>query len=85
MWRHHATIRLHAPASEVAAKVPPAAVVEAVDERSCLLKAGADTLEYLALYLGLLDADFDVVDSPEFAGHLRKLIGRFGRAISAPA
>ncbi|WP_436498506.1 helix-turn-helix transcriptional regulator [Actinokineospora sp. HUAS TT18] len=81
LWRHHATIRLHAPASAVAAKVPPAVVVEAVDDHHCLLKAGADTLEYLALYLGLLDVDFDVVDSPEFAEHLRKLIGRFGRAV----
>ncbi|WP_410658735.1 helix-turn-helix transcriptional regulator [Amycolatopsis sp. lyj-112] len=82
LWRHHATIRLHAPAAEAAAKVPPAVVVEAVDEHTCLLKAGADTLEYLALYLGLLDTDFDVVDSPEFAEHLRKLIGRFSRAVS---
>ncbi|UJW33085.1 YafY family transcriptional regulator [Saccharothrix sp. AJ9571] len=82
LWRHHATIRVHAPASAVAAKVPPAVVVEAVDEHHCLLKAGADTLEYLALYLGLLDVDFDIVDSPDFAEHLRKLIDRFGRAIA---
>ncbi|WET81298.1 WYL domain-containing protein [Amycolatopsis sp. QT-25] len=83
LWRHHATIRLHAPAAEAAAKVPPAVVVEAVDERTCVLKAGADTLEYLALYLGMLDTDFDVVDSPDFAGHLRKLIGRFSRAVDS--
>jgi predicted DNA-binding transcriptional regulator YafY len=33
----------------------------------------------------LVGWDVDRQDSPEVTGHLRKLIGRFGRAISAPA
>ena len=40
---------------------PPAAgMVETIDERTCLLHTGADTLETLAVYLGMLGADFEV-------------------------
>jgi hypothetical protein len=35
----------------------------------------------LALYLGMLDADFEIVDSPELVDALRKLVGRYQRAI----
>jgi hypothetical protein len=34
----------------------------------------------LALYLGMLDADFEIVDSPELSDALRALAGRFQRA-----
>ncbi|WP_458685835.1 hypothetical protein [Nocardia tengchongensis] len=36
----------------------------------------------LALYLGLLDADFDIVDSPELVAALRTLIDRYQRAVT---
>jgi len=40
----------------------------------------------LALYLGMLDADFQIVDSPELTDALRKLTRRYQRAIdSTPA
>jgi hypothetical protein len=34
----------------------------------------------LALYLGLLDADFDIIDAPELADALRTLAARYHRA-----
>jgi hypothetical protein len=37
----------------------------------------------LALYLGMLDADFTIVDSPELVNALRKLTGRYQRAVDA--
>ena len=37
----------------------------------------------LALYLGLLDADFEIVDSPELADALRALAARYQRAADA--
>ena len=37
----------------------------------------------LALYLGLLDADFTVVDSPDLVDALRTLTRRYQRAIDA--
>jgi hypothetical protein len=37
----------------------------------------------LALYLGLLEADFTIVDAPELLDALATLASRFGRAIDA--
>jgi hypothetical protein len=36
-----------------------------------------------AIWLGMLDADFDVGDSPELAGHLHRLAARYERAAGA--
>ena len=37
----------------------------------------------LALYLGMLDADFSIVGSPELVDALRKLTSRYQRAIDS--
>jgi hypothetical protein len=37
----------------------------------------------LALYLGMLDADFSIADSPELVEALRKLASRYQRAIDS--
>jgi predicted DNA-binding transcriptional regulator YafY len=80
-WRYHARVRVDAPAEEIRRKVPAAAgVVEAVDEGTCLLHTGADTLETLAVYLGMLGADFEVGEPPELVAHLRALADRYRRA-----
>ena len=59
--------------------------VEPVDERTCIATVGADDPSLLALYLGLLDADFDVIDAPELAEELGKLARRFTRAAGGAA
>jgi predicted DNA-binding transcriptional regulator YafY len=80
-WRYHAQVTVHAPAEQVRRRVPPAAgVVEAVGEGTCLLRTGADTLETLAVYLGMLGADFEVGEPPELVAHLRDLADRYRRA-----
>ena len=80
-WRYHARVRVHAPAEEIRRRIPAAAgVVEAVDEGTCLLRTGADTLETLAVYLGMLGADFKVDEPPELVAHLRDLADRYRRA-----
>src|ERR1043165_532369 len=55
--------------------------VESLGEDRCAFEPGSDHPEMLALYLGLLDADFTTVDAPELAGALRRLAGRYQRAI----
>ena len=45
------------------------------------LHTGADTLETLAVYLGMLGADFEVDAPPELVAHLRELADRYRRAI----
>ncbi|MCK2215417.1 YafY family transcriptional regulator [Actinomadura sp. ATCC 31491] len=80
-WRHRARVTVHAPAEVVAGRISPAAgTLEHLDERTCVLHTGADTIEALAVHLGLLDADFDVTGPPELIAHLRRLAVRYTRA-----
>jgi predicted DNA-binding transcriptional regulator YafY len=79
-WHYRAKVLLHAPADAFADGLPPAVELEPVDERSCIATTGADNPYLLAVYLGMLDVDFDVIDSPELAEQLRKLARRYTRA-----
>jgi hypothetical protein len=55
--------------------------VESLGEDQCAFEPGSDHPEMLALYLGMLDADFHIVDSPALVDALRKLASRYQRAI----
>ena len=80
-WRHRVRVLVHAPAEVVTERINPAVgTVEPVDAGSCLLHTGADRLETVAVWLGLLDADFTVQDPPELAALLRAIAERYLRA-----
>jgi predicted DNA-binding transcriptional regulator YafY len=79
-WRYRARVRVLAPAGAVAGRLPPAVPVEAIDEHTCAIEVGSDTPHMLAVYLGMLDADFEVVEAPELVVHLRALVDRYRRA-----
>ena len=80
-WRYRARVVVHAPAEVVADRISPAVgTVERIDEHTCVLDTGADTVETLGVYLGLIDADFDVTDPPELVTHLRRLTTRYARS-----
>ncbi|HEV2260456.1 MAG TPA: hypothetical protein VGS06_45710, partial [Streptosporangiaceae bacterium] len=64
-------------------RLPIPVEVSPVGSDRCAFEPGSDYPEMLALYLGLLDADFTVVDSPELISALRTLAGRFQRAVDA--
>jgi predicted DNA-binding transcriptional regulator YafY len=81
-WRYRARVTVRAPAALVAARLPPAVVVDAVDERTCVAEVGSDTPRMLAVYLGMLDADFEVGEAPELVEHLRTLADRYRHAIA---
>jgi hypothetical protein len=74
---------VHLPAAVLAARLPPAVggVIEAIDEQSCMLACGADSVHSLVIYLGLLDADFTVTGPPELVARLRELAARYQRAL----
>lgn len=80
LWRHHARLRLHAAADTVAARLPPVITVEPETEQTCVVQVGADSYEMIAVHITMLDADFDVLDPPEFAAHLRRQAARYLRA-----
>ncbi|MCM1971491.1 YafY family protein [Streptomyces sp. G1] len=78
---HRALLLVHAPAEQVADRVPAGlGIVEPVDDHTCRLLTGADSLEYLAYRIAVLGHDFDVLDPPELATHLRTLGERVLRA-----
>jgi predicted DNA-binding transcriptional regulator YafY len=80
-YRLRARVLLHAPAQTVADRVPPTvAVVEAVDERTCLLVAGADSATYLAMQLAVLGHEFTVLEPAELIDELSTLADRLTRA-----
>jgi predicted DNA-binding transcriptional regulator YafY len=83
-WRYRARVCVHAPAALVAARLPPAVLVEAVDDDTCIVNVGSDTPQLLAVWLGMLDADFEVREPPELVEQLAALADRYHRAISKP-
>jgi predicted DNA-binding transcriptional regulator YafY len=82
-WRYRARVIVHAPAAHVHGRLPIPIAVESLDRDHCAFEPGSDDPEMLALYLGMLDADFEIVDAPELVDALRKLTGRYQRAIDA--
>jgi predicted DNA-binding transcriptional regulator YafY len=78
---HQARVLVHAPAAELAARFGPwLGTITAVDEASCILETGADNLEMLAAYLGLLGVDFSVSEPPELVTAIRALAARYAAA-----
>ncbi|MFE5805012.1 helix-turn-helix transcriptional regulator [Streptomyces sp. NPDC056491] len=80
-WRYRARVTVHAPAAVVLERINPAVgTVEAIDAGSCVLMTGADTVQTLAVHLGMLDCDFDVTGPEELVTHLRLLAERCARS-----
>lgn len=80
-YRFQARVTVRAPAAEVAARINPAiGLVEAIDADTCVLATGADSVDTVAVYLGLLDLDFVVTEPPELVARLRILADRYGRS-----
>jgi len=83
-WAVHARITVDAPAAEVLGRInPTVGVVETVDEQHCVLVTGGDSLEIIAVWIGMLGLDFHVTSPPELVAHIRELAGRYRRALPA--
>jgi predicted DNA-binding transcriptional regulator YafY len=79
--RYRARVRVQASAEEVRRATTASTVtVEPVDEATCLLLTGSDSLYALALHLGLLGWDFEVLEPAELRQALATLAQRFTRA-----
>ncbi|WP_328475321.1 YafY family transcriptional regulator [Actinoplanes sp. NBC_00393] len=80
-YRCRARITLHVPPAEAAERIPPTiGALEAVDETSCVLHTGSNSLDELALYVGRFGFRFRVHEPPELIAHLRELAGRLAAA-----
>jgi predicted DNA-binding transcriptional regulator YafY len=78
---HHARVVVQAPAAVITERVPRGIVVEPIDDQTCAVHATANTIEMLALYLGMLDAEFTVTEPPELIERLGRLSERFSSAL----
>lgn len=80
-WRYRARVTVHAPATHVEGRLPIPVKVESLGPDRCAFEPGSDHPQMLALYLGMLDADFEILDSPELVDALRELAERYQRAV----
>jgi predicted DNA-binding transcriptional regulator YafY len=81
-WRYRARVIVHASADHVRGRLPIPVDVEPLGDDRCAFEPGSDHPQMLALYLGMLDADFEIVDAPELVDALRGLVARYQRALS---
>ena len=80
-WRYRAQVVVHVPAEQLAERINPAiGTVTSVDDSRCLLDTGADSIEALAVHLGLLGVDFTVTGPAELVELVRTLADRYHRA-----
>lgn len=78
---HRARVVVHAPAGVIAERVPRGIVIEPIDDDTCAVHATANTIEMLAVYIAMLDAEFTVTEPPELLDRLTKLSERFVSAV----
>ena len=82
-WRYRARIRIYAPVDQVRALLPLAVDVSPDGPDRCIIEAGSDTPHQLALYIGLLDTDFEILEPPDLARAFVRLAVRYHRAAQA--
>ncbi|TWD73145.1 putative DNA-binding transcriptional regulator YafY [Kribbella amoyensis] len=79
-WQFRANVRVYASAEYVQSRMPIPIDAEVLDDGSCVVEFGSDTPDQLALWLGMLDCDFEVHDKPELSAALRRMGDRYYRA-----
>jgi len=81
--RYEARVTVHAPAAEVATRIPwIAGALEPIDARDCEYRTSDDDLEWLAIRIAMLGVDVDVHEPPELVAQLKVLGRRLRRAAS---
>ena len=81
-WAVHCRVRVDAPAEEVLARInPTVGVVEQVDEGHCDLVTGGDSVEVVAVWIGMLGLDFHVEEPPALVEALRVQARRYAAAV----
>ena len=78
--RHQARVTLHAPAAEVSGRPYLWGTVTAIDEHTCEYRTSDDSLEWLAMRVGMLGIDCEIHQPPELVAACAALAERLGRA-----
>jgi hypothetical protein len=81
-YRYQARFLVHAPAEQVADRLGPSiATVTPLTSATTGVETGSNSLDELALYMGLLPFAFEIQSPPELIAHTRSLIDRLAAAI----
>jgi predicted DNA-binding transcriptional regulator YafY len=81
-YPYRAKVILEAPVDAVTERVPPTiGALEAIDERRCRLQTGAQSLDMLSIYLGLIGVEFEVEEPAELVEHIRGVAQRLQRSV----
>ncbi|QHT56754.1 WYL domain-containing protein [Cellulomonas sp. H30R-01] len=81
-WAVHACVTVDAPPEEVLARInPTVGTVEATDDGRSVLVTGGDSVEVVAVWIGMLGLDFHVEEPPALVAHVRVLAERYARAV----
>jgi predicted DNA-binding transcriptional regulator YafY len=79
--RFEARVILHAPAEQIADRVPARwGTVTPIDAQSCEYRTGDDDVGWLALRIAMLGVEFEVHEPPELVEQVRALGRRLDRA-----
>ena len=82
-WAVHARLVIDAPAEEVLDRINPAVgTVESRADGRSVLVTGGDSLEVVAVWIGMLGLDFAVERPAALVEHLAALRDRYARAVS---
>ena len=73
---------VHAPMAAIRGKVGQWATLEDVDAERCMLRMNAENMDWPALALGSIGAEFEIVAPAELVEHVREWGRRFTRATS---
>ncbi|WP_069467178.1 helix-turn-helix transcriptional regulator [Actinacidiphila rubida] len=80
-YRYEARVVLHAPADAVRRLAWSGfGTITELGEDSCELVTGFESLDALAMFLGMLGVDFEVKEPPELADHVRVVAARLTRS-----
>jgi predicted DNA-binding transcriptional regulator YafY len=81
-YRYRMRVRLKGSLAELARRIPSwCGVLEVLDQESCALSTGADSIEVLAAQVVLTGADFEILEvPPEYVAELREIAARLERA-----
>jgi predicted DNA-binding transcriptional regulator YafY len=81
VYQYHGDFIMHTSAARLAEIVPPTAgTIEPIDEHRCRLLTGSNSLDQMAIYIGVLGVDFEVTAPVELRSVLADLGARLTRA-----
>ena len=81
--RFQAVVTLRAPAAELEQRPYLWGTVEELDEQRCTYRTSDDSLDWLAMRIGMLGVDFEVHEPPELVERCEQLAARFARGAGA--